>query len=131
MTYLQEICVSIILLEIKYINFTHFSSYDCAIQRTIDLQVHYMIDHPKAGQTFCQNRSISLHFRDKRFLRFMQKFKIATKSGRKVILGKSCQYTLQIPCGSKILCRYRSISLCFRDKHVFAFYTEIQGGRQK
>ena len=28
-------------------------------------------------------------------------------------------------------CRNRSISLCFRDKHVLAFYTQIQDGRQK
>ena len=27
--------------------------------------------------------------------------------------------------------RNRSILLCFRDKHVFAFNTEIQDGRQK
>ena len=38
---------------------------------------------------------------------------------------------------SKSLCvgqkfpRNRSISLCFRDKHIFAFNTEIQDGRQK
>ena len=28
-------------------------------------------------------------------------------------------------------CQNRSISHCFRDKCVFAFYTEIQDGRQK
>ena len=36
------------------------------------------------------------------FLRFMQKFKMATKSGGKTIFEESCQKTLQIPCGSKI-----------------------------
>ena len=37
------------------------------------------------------------------FLCFTQKFKMAAKNGRKAILGKSCQYTLLIPSGSKIL----------------------------
>ena len=36
---------------------------------------------------------------------------------------------MQITCGSKIF-RNRSISLRFQDKHVFAFYAEIQDGRQ-
>ena len=36
------------------------------------------------------------------FLRFMQKFKMATKSGRITFFEESCQKTLQIPCGSKI-----------------------------
>ena len=79
------------------------------------------------GQKFCRNHSISLHFRDKHVLCFMQKFKMATKSGGKTIFGKNRQYTLQIPCGSKI----SSKSLRFRDKHVFAFNAEIQDGRQK
>ena len=37
------------------------------------------------------------------FLPFTQKFKMATKNGRKTIFGKSHQETLKIPCGSKIL----------------------------
>ena len=61
------------------------------------------------------------------FLCLTQKFKMAAKSGRKTIFGKSRQVTLQIPCRSKIAC----ISLHFRDKRVFAFYAEIQDGRQK
>ena len=36
------------------------------------------------------------------FLCFTQKFKMAAKSGRKTIFAKTHQYTLQIPCGSKI-----------------------------
>ena len=36
------------------------------------------------------------------FLRFMQKFKMAAKNGRKVIFVKSCQQTLQITCRSEI-----------------------------
>ena len=83
------------------------------------------------GQKFCRNRSILFHFRNKHFLRLTQKFKMAAKSGRKTILGKSCQYALQIPCESKIASKIASILLCFRDKRVFAFYTEIQDGRQK
>ena len=56
-----------------------------------------------ADQKFRRNRSISLRFPDKCFFFcFMQKFKMAAKSGGKNIFGKSHQYTLQIPCGSKI-----------------------------
>ena len=33
--------------------------------------------------------------------------------------------------GGKIFCRNRSILHCFRDKCIFAFYTEIQDGYQK
>ena len=40
--------------------------------------------------------------RDNAFLRFMQKLKMAAKSGGKMIFEESCQKTLQIPCGSKI-----------------------------
>ena len=36
------------------------------------------------------------------FLRFMQKFKMVTKSGKKMNFEESCQNTLPIPCGSKI-----------------------------
>ena len=36
------------------------------------------------------------------FLCFTQKFKMAAKSGGKTIFAKTHQYTLQIPCGSKI-----------------------------
>ena len=46
------------------------------------------------GQKFHRNRSILHCFKDKCFLRFMQKLKMATKSGRKVIFVKSRQYTL-------------------------------------
>ena len=44
--------------------------------------------------------------------------------------AKSRQYTLYIPCGSKILSK--SVYLApFQDKCVFALYAEIQNGRQK
>ena len=45
------------------------------------------------------------------------------KSGGKTIFGKILQMTLCIPRGC--------ISHCFQDKCVFAFYAEIQYGRQK
>ena len=35
------------------------------------------------------------------FLRLTQKFKMAAKNGGKTMFAKSCQLTLQIPCGSK------------------------------
>ena len=37
------------------------------------------------------------------FLQLRQKFTMAAKRGRKTIFGESCQKTLQIPCGSKIV----------------------------
>ena len=64
------------------------------------------------------------------FLYFMQKFKMAAKSGEKLFLRKVarrlCRYLV-----CQKFCRNCSISLRFRDKHVFAFNAEIQGGRQK
>ena len=64
-------------------------------------------------------------------LRFTQRFKMATKSSRKTIFAKKlairpCRY----PVGQKLR-RNHSSSLRFRDKHVFAFYAEIQDSRQK
>ena len=56
------------------------------------------------------------------FLRFMQKFKMAAKSGGKMIFGKSRQRLWRYPMGQRF-CRNRSISLCFQDKLVFAFNT--------
>ena len=57
------------------------------------------------------------------------KVKSKKKFGEK-IFGKSCQLTLWIPWGSKI-CQNLSISHRFRDKCVYAFYSEIQDGLQK
>ena len=104
------------------------------------------------GQKFCRNRSISLRFLDKH-VSFTQKFKMAARKNN--FGGKSpvdSAYTLRVKNFVEItrkrfwrklasrLCRYprgkkirrnRSSSLCFRDKHIFAFYGEIQDGRQK
>ena len=44
------------------------------------------------------------------FLYFTQKFKMAAKSSRKMIFEESCQQTLQIPCGSKILSKLLYLS---------------------
>ena len=55
---------------------------------------------------------------------------MAAKTGRKTIFANSHQYTLQIPCESKISSK-SLISLRFRDKLIFAFNTEIQDGHQK
>ena len=83
------------------------------------------------------------------FLHVTQKFKMATKlvgkqflrkigsrpqipcgpcqNSRivKTIFRKNCQYTLQIPCGSKILSKSLYLS------EINTFYTEILDGRQK
>ena len=65
------------------------------------------------------------------FLRFTQKFKMAAKRGRKAVFWQNVASRLcRYPAGQKFR-QNRSISLRFRDKHVFAFYTEIQDGRQK
>ena len=48
MTYLEQIvCMQYLY---RYKTFTHFSSYDWAMQRAIDLQLHYVVDHPKVGE---------------------------------------------------------------------------------
>ena len=64
------------------------------------------------------------------FLHFMQKFKMAAKSGGKRFLGKVTSRLCRYPVGQKFR-RNHSISIRFRDKHFFAFYAEIQDGRQK
>ena len=74
---------------------------------------------------FRRNRSISLHFREKRIL--TKKFKMATKSGGKMgcfFLRNNASRLCRYPAGQKF-CRNGSILLRFRYKHVFAFYAEI------
>ena len=48
----------------------------------------------------------------------------------KRFVGKAASSLSRYPVGQKF-CRNHSISLHFRDKHYFAFYAEIQDGRQK
>ena len=50
---------------------------------------------------------------------------MAVKNDRKTIFGKTHQQILQIPCGSKILSRSRTVS------EINEFYTEIQDSRKK
>ena len=64
------------------------------------------------------------------FLRLMQKFKMAAKSGGKQFLRKVTNRLHRYPADQKFS-RNWSILLCFRDKDVFAFNAEIQDGRQK
>ena len=65
-----------------------------------------------------------------RFLRLTQKFKMASKSVRKTIFRKIASRLCRYPVGQKFR-RNRSIWLCFQDKWVFVFNTEIQDGCQK
>ena len=60
----------------------------------------------------------------------MQKFKMATKVGEKQFLEKVAGRLCKYPVGQKCH-RNRSITLRFQDKWIFAFYAEIQDGRQK
>ena len=47
MTYLEEIaCMQYFY---RYKTLTHFSSYDRAMQRAIDLKLHCVVDQPKVG----------------------------------------------------------------------------------
>ena len=55
---------------------------------------------------------------------------MATKNGGKQFLGKLASRLCTYPMDQKFL-RNRSISHCFRDKCVFAFYAEVQDGRHK
>ena len=80
------------------------------------------------GQKFCQNRSISLHFQDKRVFVFIQD---GCQKWQENDFCEKLPVDSAIPCGSKIASKIASISLRFRDKRVFAFNTEIQDGRQK
>ena len=48
----------------------------------------------------------------------------------KQFLGKVANRLCRYPVGQKF-CQNRSILLRFRDKHVFAFYAEIQDGAEK
>ena len=59
--------------------FTHFRSYDSALQRAINLQLHHVVDHPKVGDPLIYHRncSISHHYQDIKFLHFTQKFNMA------------------------------------------------------
>ena len=80
---------------------------------------------------FCQNRSITHRFPHKCFQRFMQKFKMATKSGRKVIFVKSHQYTLDslgVENFDKIALS-RTVKEIEANLCVFPFLGKIQNGR--
>ena len=55
---------------------------------------------------------------------------MGAKSGGKTILGKVASRLCRYPAGQKF-CRNHSSLACFRDKHVFAFFAEIQDGHQK
>ena len=55
---------------------------------------------------------------------------MAAKSGGKQFLRKVASRLCKYPAVQKVR-RNRSISLRFRDKHIFAFKAEIQDGRQK
>ena len=84
-----------------------------------------------AGQKFCRNPSISLRFQDKQVFVFSAEI----QDGRQKFPGKSFSVKLAsrlatYPAGQKFH-QNHSISLCFRDKRVFAFNAEIKDSRQK
>ena len=59
------------------------------------------------------------------FLRFMQKFKMGVKNGRKMTFGRRlCKYHAGQKISSKLILHH------FRDLSACAFYAEIQDGRQ-
>ena len=58
---------------------------------------------------------------------FTQKSKLAAKSGGETIFAKLASRLCIYPAGQKIRRNHSSL-LRFRDKHVFAFYAEIQDG---
>ena len=60
-------------------------------RKTIFRKIASRLCRYPAGQKFCRNRSISLHFRNRQVLLLTQKFKMAAKSGGKTIFAKSCQ----------------------------------------
>ena len=48
MTYLEEIAY--LQYFYKQRTFTHFSGYECDMQKAIDLQLHYVVDQPKVDE---------------------------------------------------------------------------------
>ena len=83
------------------------------------------------GQKFCRNRSISYGFWNINiFCFFLQKFKMAAKSGENWIFSISHSILCYNPMGQKF-CRNRSISYGFQDINIFCFSAKIQDGRQK
>ena len=61
-------------------------------------------DRYPVGQKFCQNCSSLLHFQDKAIaFVFYAEIQDGCQSGGKTMFAKTCQWTLQIPCGSKNL----------------------------
>ena len=60
-------------------------------RKTIFRKIASRLCRYPAGQKFCRNRSISLHFRNRQVFLLTQKFKMAAKSGGKTIFAKSCQ----------------------------------------
>ena len=55
---------------------------------------------------------------------------MATKRGGKTRLVKRHKYSLEIPCGLKVLSK-SLYPATFRDKLIFRFYAEIKDGHQK
>ena len=75
--------------------------------------------------------TISLRFQDDCvFCVLCRNTKWTQKVVGKRFMGKVASRLSRYPVG-KNFCQNRSISLCFRDKHVFALNAEIQDGRQK
>ena len=81
-----------------------------------------------AGQKHGQNRPILHRFQDKCAFAFYVKMQDGCQKWRKAIFAKSCQLTLQIPCGSEILSK--SIYLTPFQRKMW-FYAEIQDDRKK
>ena len=80
---------------------------------------------------FCRHRSISLRFRDKRIFVFNTDIQDGRQKWREnIFLRNNASRFCRYPVGQKF-CGNHSILLCFRHKYIFAFYTEIQDGRQK
>ena len=59
------------------------------------------------------------------------KFKMANKNGTKTIFWENRQMSLRIPWGAKNFAGIAPSRTISGDKCIFAFYTEIQDGRQK
>ena len=83
------------------------------------------------GEKFLQNHSISLRFQDKHIFLFNTEIQDGRQKWREnVFLQNNASRLCRYPESQKFR-QNRYISLCFRDKCVFAFYAEIQDGRQK
>ena len=80
------------------------------------------------GQNFRRNRSVLFRYRDKRVFAFNAEIQDGRQKWRENDFYEKSPVDFEDTLWVKKLCRNRSISLHFQDKHAFAFNAEVQDG---